>query len=106
MGGRSPEHVAFGAAVRALRGRSQLTQEALAHKCDMDRTYLSGIERGVRNPSLTNILRIAASLGVTPVELFVDAQRQLAKAGDVGEGEPVGASPTQAPLRGKHSNKT
>jgi len=36
----------------------------------MDRTYLSGIERGVRNPSLANILRIAASLEVAPAELF------------------------------------
>jgi transcriptional regulator with XRE-family HTH domain len=90
MGGRSSEHVAFGAAVRALRGRSQLTQEALAHKCDMDRTYLSGIERGVRNPSLTNILRIAASLEVTPVELFVCAQSRLANAGDLGEGGQAG----------------
>jgi transcriptional regulator with XRE-family HTH domain len=70
MSGRSPEHVAFGAAVRELRGRRRLTQEALAQRCDMDRTYLSGIERGVRNPSLANILRIAASLEVAPAELF------------------------------------
>ncbi|HUB35712.1 MAG TPA: helix-turn-helix transcriptional regulator [Solirubrobacteraceae bacterium] len=70
MSGRSPEHVAFGAAVRELRARRRLTQEALAQRCDMDRTYLSGIERGVRNPSLANILRIAASLEVAPAELF------------------------------------
>lgn len=48
----------------------------------MDRTYLSGIERGVRNPSLANILRIAASLDVTPVELFAYAQHQLLTAKD------------------------
>jgi len=78
MNHRSAEHVAFGAAIRSLRAQRELTQEALAERSQMDRTYLSGIERGVRNPSLTNILRIATSLEVTPAELFVRAEGERA----------------------------
>jgi transcriptional regulator with XRE-family HTH domain len=67
---RSPEHAAFGRTIRAIRDRRGLSQESLALQCGLDRTYISGIERGTRNPSLTNILRIAAALDVPPAELF------------------------------------
>lgn len=69
---RSPTHVAFGQAIRAIRDRRGVSQESLALRCGLDRTYISGIERGTRNPSLTNILKIAAALDVRPAELFVD----------------------------------
>jgi transcriptional regulator with XRE-family HTH domain len=67
---RSPAHAAFGQAVRAIRNRRGLSQESLALECGLDRTYISGIERGTRNPSLTNILKLAAALEVHPAELF------------------------------------
>lgn len=67
---RSPAHAAFGQTIRAIRDRGGLSQESLALQCGLDRTYISGIERGTRNPSLTNILRIAAALDVRPAELF------------------------------------
>lgn len=41
-------------------------------QCGLDRTYISGIERGTRNPSLTNILKIATALDVPPSDLFVE----------------------------------
>jgi transcriptional regulator with XRE-family HTH domain len=44
--------VQFGGRVRELRVQAGLSQEAFAHACKLDRTYVSGIERGVRNPSL------------------------------------------------------
>ena len=72
---RSPAHAAFGEAVRELRVERKLSQEALAGRCELDRTYLSGIERGERNPSLTNILRIAEALAVRPAALFARAER-------------------------------
>lgn len=67
---RSPAHAAFGEAIRQMRGELGLSQEALAEACDLDRTYISGIERGSRNPSLTNILKIAAALNARPSDLL------------------------------------
>jgi transcriptional regulator with XRE-family HTH domain len=72
---RSQAHIALGAAVRELRARRGISQEALAEMSGMHRTYLGGIERGRRNPSLTNIRRVADALGVRTSELL-----QLAEA--------------------------
>ena len=60
----------FGLRVRALRQVIGLSQEGLADKCEFDRTYIGGIERGERNPSLKNIARIANALNVTLAELM------------------------------------
>jgi transcriptional regulator with XRE-family HTH domain len=56
--------------VRKLRVERKLTQEQLAHDAGIDLTYLGGIERGRRNPSVSVLGRLAASLGVHPVTLF------------------------------------
>ncbi|HEY2536144.1 MAG TPA: helix-turn-helix transcriptional regulator [Solirubrobacteraceae bacterium] len=72
---RSTAHAAFGLTIREIRNRRGVSQESLALRCALDRTYLSGIERGVRNPSLTNILKIAAALHVHPSELFAEMPR-------------------------------
>ena len=53
---------ALGDKVRALRTKLDLSQEALAERCDFDRTYISLIERGQRNPSFTNLIRLAEGL--------------------------------------------
>ena len=60
----------FGQAVRALRTEAGLSQEAFADKCGLDRTYISGIERGRRNVSLQNIEVIAKALQLSLSELF------------------------------------
>jgi len=62
--------LAFGQRVRELRTANGLSQEALAEVCDLDRTYIGGIERGERNVSLINIKKIADALGVPVKELF------------------------------------
>ncbi len=62
--------LAFGQRVRELRTRKNLSQEALAEVCELDRTYIGGIERGERNVSLLNIKKIADALGVPVKELF------------------------------------
>ena len=61
---------AFGRRMRELRLEKGFSQEALALACDLDRTYIGGIERGERNVSLVNIQKIAAALGVPVRELF------------------------------------
>ena len=60
---------AFGERVRELRRTQGLSQEAFADKCDLDRTYIGGIERGERNVSLRNITVIAHALGISIAEL-------------------------------------
>jgi transcriptional regulator with XRE-family HTH domain len=53
-----------GLAVQRLRKEKGWSQEQLAHEAGLHRTYVSGIERGVRNPTLTIMERVAATLGV------------------------------------------
>lgn len=61
----------LGRRVRELRNAKGQSQENLACDANIHRTYLSGVERGVRNPSLTTLARIASSLGV-PIGSLVD----------------------------------
>jgi transcriptional regulator with XRE-family HTH domain len=55
----------FGLRVRTLRIKAGLSQEKLAELAELHRTYISGVERGARNPSLISIARIAKALNVT-----------------------------------------
>jgi transcriptional regulator with XRE-family HTH domain len=66
----------FGKRVRALREHAGLSQEALAAKAGIHRTYMGGVERGERNVCLKNIVRLAAALGVHPRELFHDLEKE------------------------------
>jgi transcriptional regulator with XRE-family HTH domain len=61
-----------GANIRKLRVRKKLSQEQLAHDSEIDLTYLGGIERGKRNPSLLVLVRIADQLGVHPSRLLAE----------------------------------
>lgn len=63
--------VRFGQRVKTLRLQLGLSQEAFADKCGLDRTYISGIERGVRNPTLEVIAVIADGLQIELSDLFV-----------------------------------
>jgi transcriptional regulator with XRE-family HTH domain len=60
----------FGARVRELRNERGLSQEALAAEIGIHRTYLGGIELGLRNPALENIARLARALRVNIRDLF------------------------------------
>jgi len=64
--------IALGKNVRQIRSDRGLSQEALADLCGLHRTYLGGIERGERNVSLLNIVRIAQALDVDITELVRD----------------------------------
>ena len=61
---------AFGGAVRELRSQIGISQEQFGFRTALDRTYVSGIERGVRNPTLWVLRRVADGLGVAPSELL------------------------------------
>lgn len=60
----------FGRNLRALRKEAGYSQEAFAHAVGLDRTYIGGIERGERNPSLKVLFGIASALSVKPADLF------------------------------------
>jgi len=81
---RSPAHLAYGRALREVRLKRGISQERLAHLSGLDRTYVSGIERGERNPSLTNILKLVDALDISLSELANKAKELMAE-------RPVGA---------------
>ena len=62
----------FGQSLRDLRKERGLSQEDLAELCGLDRTYISGIERGLRNVARRNIEALAQALGVSLADLFRD----------------------------------
>lgn len=64
----------FGPAVRRHRELLRLSQEELADRSGIDRTYISGVERGVRNPTLDVMQRIARGLGVDLDVVFATAR--------------------------------
>lgn len=60
----------LGQRVRELRLSLGWSQEDLGAQCGIDRTYISGVERGVRNPTITVVAAIANGLNVSMAELF------------------------------------
>lgn len=62
--------IRFGRAIRRLRERQKISQEEAAERCNLHRTYYSGVERGVRNLSLVNIEKIAKGLRTSLRNLF------------------------------------
>jgi transcriptional regulator with XRE-family HTH domain len=69
MGSAGVTKKRFGATVRRFREAQALSQEQLADLIGIHRTYIGGIERGERNPTLTMIERIAAALKLEPSAL-------------------------------------
>lgn len=62
--------VAFGRVLRMVRKESGLTQEQLAHAAEIDRTFVSMIERGTRQPTVRILFRLASAMQVAPSRLI------------------------------------
>ena len=62
--------IVFGKRVRKLRLARRLSQEKLAELADLHRNYVGGVERGERNVSLVNIVKLAHGLNVRPTKLL------------------------------------
>ena len=62
--------VNLGKRIKELRQGKKMSQEALAFKSQLDRTYINGIENGRRNVSIINIHKIAKALDISLAELF------------------------------------
>lgn len=67
----------FGERVRALRMKKGISQEELAERCGVHRTYMGRIERGETNITLSNIHKIARGLGVSPASLMEDEVKSV-----------------------------
>ena len=65
--------VKLGSTIRARRMALALSQEALADYAEIDRSHMGKIERGERNVTFLNILRIAKAVQCTPSDLFLEA---------------------------------
>jgi transcriptional regulator with XRE-family HTH domain len=75
----SPRHahdpvlVALGGAIRRCRHERGISQEELAHRSEVDRSYMSSIERGGQNPGIVSVARIARAMDMTLTELMAEA---------------------------------
>lgn len=92
-----PPQGVFGQRVRELRLAAGMTQEDLAERCGLFRTYMSRIETGQANPTLTMIHALADSLGLPVVRLFENPAAPAKKAAAA----PPTSSRTSRPSRGR-----
>ena len=67
----------FGKVLREMRDENQISQEKLAEYCDLDRTYISLLERGLRQPTITTIFKLAKALNISPSELIAKVEHQI-----------------------------
>jgi transcriptional regulator with XRE-family HTH domain len=65
----------FGKVLREMRESNHVSQEKLAEYCDLDRTYISLLERGLRQPTITTIFKLAKALNVTPSSMIERVDR-------------------------------
>lgn len=72
---RSPDHAALGQAVEELRREAKLTQEDLADRMNTESSTVGKLERGVANPTLVSLLRVAQGLDVELSEVFARFER-------------------------------
>jgi transcriptional regulator with XRE-family HTH domain len=66
----NPVLVSLGRTIRSLRAERNISQEALAHGADIDRSYAGGIERGEHNITILNLAKVATQLDLKMSELF------------------------------------
>jgi len=68
---------AFGVILKQERNNKSLSQEELAYLSDLDRTYISMLERGKRQPSLKTIFMLASTLDILPSEIMIKIEELL-----------------------------
>src|SRR5258707_12168311 len=84
----------FGASVRRLRHRLGLSQDALAERADLHRTYITGIECGTRNVTLKSVEKLARALQVSTATLLVHASELSGEARETVE-DPSASKPVE-----------
>jgi transcriptional regulator with XRE-family HTH domain len=79
-GGIMDFRIAFGLTVRELRKQQKKTQEQLGFDADLRRTFVSLVELGQQQPTLTTIWKLAKALGTTPSEMMRKAEAKLGES--------------------------
>ncbi|MBX9996060.1 helix-turn-helix domain-containing protein [Priestia aryabhattai] len=69
----------FGEILKKIRKKQKMSQEQLALACNLERTYISMLERGTRNPTLNTIFKLSTVLGVKPSHLINMVEESLDK---------------------------
>lgn len=67
----------FGNVLRELREANHISQEKLAEYCELDRTYISLLERGLRQPTITTIFKLSKALNISPSLLIEKVETNL-----------------------------
>ena len=70
---RDPALLALGSAIRSARLERGLSQEELAHRSGLDRSYMSSVERGIQNAGILTIVQVVHAMEMTMTELFAEA---------------------------------
>ena len=68
---KHPINERFGKRIAALRRRQNLSQEELAFRCDIHRTYIGALERGEKSPTIITVEKLARGLGIETFQLFI-----------------------------------
>ena len=73
------EHIPtlFGQVLREQRNARGISQEALALSANVDRTFVSQMERGIRQPTITTLMKLAGALGIQPSTLVIRMEKLL-----------------------------
>ncbi|WP_308219087.1 helix-turn-helix domain-containing protein [Kerstersia gyiorum] len=71
--------VIFGEVLRRHRAQKNVSQEELAYQAGVDRTFVSRLERGIRQPTLTTLIGLGKALGVSAADLVKEAEREYLK---------------------------
>jgi transcriptional regulator with XRE-family HTH domain len=70
----------FGAVLLRARTRCGLTQEELAFRAEVDRTFVSRLERGIRQPTITTLIQLAKALEISAADLVQETESELHRA--------------------------
>ena len=68
---KHPINERFGKRIAALRRRQNISQEELAFRCDIHRTYIGALERGEKSPTIITVEKLARGLGIETFQLFI-----------------------------------
>jgi len=66
----------FGKVLRRYRSEKNLSQEELAYRADIDRTFVSRLERGIRQPTMTTLIGLGQALGISAADLVQETEKE------------------------------